>query len=229
MSSSPELVVDWCSYQAAKYAVEHWHYSGTMPAGKLVKVGVWEGGKFIGAVLFGRGANNHLGSRYGLEQTEACELVRVALAGHKAPVTQIVAHAIGMLRVKSGGLRLIVSYADPEQGHNGAIYQAGNWLYAGKSNAQLALRVDGAFMHKRAASSRWGTASPDKIRQLEPGVDVKYGPEEWKHTYLYPLDRAMRRQIEPLAKPYPKCGPGVQGDTSDCQSEGPGSSPGVRS
>jgi len=25
-----------------------------------------------------------------------------------------------------------------------------------------------------------------------------------KHKYLYPLDRAMRRQILPLAQPYPK-------------------------
>lgn len=26
-SPKPELRLDWCSYQAAKYAVEYWHYS----------------------------------------------------------------------------------------------------------------------------------------------------------------------------------------------------------
>ena len=45
--SSVDLKVDWCSYEAAKYAVMHWHYSKTMPAGKTVKLGVWENGRFI--------------------------------------------------------------------------------------------------------------------------------------------------------------------------------------
>jgi hypothetical protein len=58
-------------------------------------------------------------------------------------------------------------------------------------------------MHKRAASSKWGTASPERIRKMT-GRDVEYGPVEWKHTYLMPLDDAMRQQIAPLAKPYPK-------------------------
>ena len=33
------LRLDWCSHDAAKYAVEHYHYSRSMPAGKTVKVG----------------------------------------------------------------------------------------------------------------------------------------------------------------------------------------------
>jgi hypothetical protein len=72
------LALDWCSFDAAKYAVEHWHYSHAMPAGKLAKVGVWEDGSFIGAVVFGRGANSHLGSPYGLSGLQCSELVRVA-------------------------------------------------------------------------------------------------------------------------------------------------------
>ena len=38
----------------------HWHYSQAMPAGKLVTFGVWEHGRFVGAVLYGRGANHNL-------------------------------------------------------------------------------------------------------------------------------------------------------------------------
>ena len=54
--SSPRLKLDWATHEAATYAVEHWHYSHTMPKSKLVKIGVWEDGKFIGVVLFGVGA-----------------------------------------------------------------------------------------------------------------------------------------------------------------------------
>ena len=47
LSQKPELKLDWCSYQAAKYAVEHWHYSRSMPAGKAVRMGVWEEDEYI--------------------------------------------------------------------------------------------------------------------------------------------------------------------------------------
>ena len=56
MNSRPELKIDWCTHEAAKYAVEHWHYSKRMPKSKLAKFGVWEGGKFVGCVIFGVGA-----------------------------------------------------------------------------------------------------------------------------------------------------------------------------
>jgi len=55
------LRLDWCSHEAAKYAVEKWHYSRTMPVGKMVKIGVWEDSKFIGAVVFAQGNNQYQG------------------------------------------------------------------------------------------------------------------------------------------------------------------------
>ena len=73
-----ELKLDWASYEAAKHACAHWHYSKAMPATKLVKIGVWEYGKFIGVVIFSRGAAPHLGDPC-LPQTDICELTRVAL------------------------------------------------------------------------------------------------------------------------------------------------------
>lgn len=203
MTSKPVLRLDWCSHQAAKYAVEHWHYARKLPFGKLAKVGVWEGGQFIGAIVFSYGANHNMGRPFRLGQTSICELTRVALFTHVAPVSRIVALSIRFLRALSPDLRLIVSYADPAQNHHGGIYQALGWPYTGTSTPQRELRVAGVFMHKRVASLRWGTASPERLKVMT-GLDVEYGPVEWKHTYLYPLDDAMRAQIAPLAKPYPK-------------------------
>tara|TARA_R110000823_G_scaffold288649_1_gene406790 strand:+ start:356 stop:1066 length:711 start_codon:yes stop_codon:yes gene_type:complete len=198
-----DLKIDWATYSSAKYAVEHWHYSGCLPAGKLVKVGAWEKNKFIGVVLFGRGANNRMSSAYDLKQDEACELVRIALKDHITPVSRISAQAIKFLKRQSAGLKLIVSYADPKQGHHGGIYQAGNWVYYGKSQAQRELIIDGVFTHKRSAHAKYGTASPQKIKDIS-GSDVDWSPIEWKHIYLMPLNKEMKDRIEPLAKPYPK-------------------------
>jgi hypothetical protein len=198
-----DLRIDWATHAAAKYACENWHYSGCLPAGKLVKVGAWENGKFIGVVLFGRGANNRMASAYNLGQDQACELVRIALTRHLTPVSRIVAQAMRFLKRQSEGLCLIVSYADPKQGHHGGIYQAGNWIYQGRSQAQRQLLISGVFTHKRSAHARYGTASPEKIT-AKTGLRVEWAPIEWKHVYLMPLDNEMRERIMPLAKPYPK-------------------------
>ena len=69
----PQLKIDWATHEAAKYACEKWHYSGCLPVGKLVKVGAWEDKKFIGVVLFGRGANYNMVKGYGLGQDQGCE------------------------------------------------------------------------------------------------------------------------------------------------------------
>jgi len=128
-----DLKVDWCSYKAAKYAVENWHYSGRMPMSKLLKLGVWEDGVFIGVVIFGNGATPFLLVRYNLSIQGGCELVRIALKKHRAPMSQIVKISIAMLKQQSPKLRLIISFADPGESHHGGIYQSGNWCYTGRS------------------------------------------------------------------------------------------------
>jgi len=197
-----ELKVDWCEYKAAEYAVIHWHYSKVMPSGKLVKVGAWENGLFIGCVIFGRGGTYTIGEPYGLKQVECCELVRVALNNHVHPTSEIVSSAIGFIKKQSPGLRLIVSYADSKEGHNGTIYQAMNWVYEGGS-VDSWIKVRGALKHRRSLTSLYGTNSLEWLQKhVDPNAERVIMPP--KHKYLYPLDRAMRKQIAPLAKPYPK-------------------------
>ena len=127
----PELKCAWASHEAAKWACEHWHYSKCLPAGKLFKVGAWEDGRYIGVVIFSRGATQNIGKPYGLEQTECVELTRIALRDHRHFVSEIMMQALRKLKETNPGLRLVVSYADPAQGHNGGIYQATNWVYTG--------------------------------------------------------------------------------------------------
>lgn len=205
MSSQPELLVAPCSYQAAKYAVEKWHYSRGLPTPPMTFVGAWENKRFVGAVVFGRGSNNNGHKPYNIAQTEFCELVRVALRSHVSPVSRIVALAIKVLRLSSPGLRLIVSYADTNEGHLGGIYQAGNWIYTGCTGADFrAIDTNGRVWHSRQVSRTGVSRQYGEYRRVPKFEDCAIVPLLPKHRYLYPLDRAMRRQIEPLAQPYPK-------------------------
>jgi hypothetical protein len=193
MLVKPELKIDWATHEAAKFSCEKWHYSKCLPVGKLVKVGAWENGKYIGCVIFGRGANNNMLKPFGLEQNDGCELVRIALTKHIVPVSKIMALAVKFLKKSQPNLKLIVSYADPEQGHNGAIYQACNWVYTGLSSKATKVFYNGKWSHKKTVD--------------DSGVNQTYLPKkvvEGKHRYLMPLDEQMKNKVIKLAKPYPK-------------------------
>lgn len=206
-----DLRIDWATHEAAKYAVTHWHYSKSLPVGKTVKVGAWEGGRFIGVVLFAYGANNNIGKPFGLAQTECCELVRVALGIHSAPVSRIVALALRWLKSSNPGIRLVISYADTEQGHHGGIYQAGNWIFTGTSEGATQYVLNGRVVHSMQIQT---FIRSGKIKSRAGLEKVQAGD---KHKYLMPLDDDMRKQIAHLAKPYPKR---VKQATTDDQSAG---------
>lgn len=217
-----DLRLDWCSHAAAKYAVEHWHYSRTMPVGKQARVGVWEAGRFVGVVIFGTGACPQIACPFHIDRLEAAELVRVALRRHETSVSRIVAIALRLLQKVCPKLRVIVSYADPEQGHHGGIYQAGNWVYLGQT-ALIEWFVDtrtGKRIHtKTLRTGRRGLATRLKAEGRIEAIHLR------KLKYAYPLDTAMRTQLEPLRKPYPKRAGSVGGDTTGTQSVEGGSTP----
>ena len=198
MQDKVNLKIDWASHQAAEYACKNFHYSKCVPVGKLVKVGVWEDDKFIGVVLYGRGANKSLGEPFGLTQTQCVELVRVALTTHKTPVSRIMSIANKFLKKSNPNVRMIVSFADTEQGHHGGIYQANNWIYNGLTNAADEYLYNGKRWHGRAFRKSHGS----HLNYLNKGLVIVKGAQ--KHRYLMPLDKNMAEKIKDLALPYPK-------------------------
>ncbi len=223
-----DLRLDFCSHAAAKHSVMRWHYSRKLPAFKMVRIGVFEAGRFVGAVLYGCGANRHIARPFNLKDTQVCELVRVALApGRKYPTSKCVAISLRMLKQQSPGLRLVVSYADAGQGHVGTIYQATNWLFIG-SATQPYLRVKGKVEHPRTLYDRYGRGG-QSLPWLRANVDpnAQRVPMPAKLKYVMPLDAEMRRRLEPLAQPYVKkpSAESVDGDAPGVQPGEGGSSP----
>lgn len=205
--SKTDLKLDWATHEAAKYACRNWHYSKSVPAGKCVYVGTWEYGKYIGVVVFARGSNKHIGKPFGCTQIEAVELVRVALKQHSCFVSRVVSIAIKFLKKQSPGLRIVISFADPNHGHHGGIYQAGNWLYSGFGTIDKRCRP----YIRRGVVSNWRTVAGELNKKglsstIEAAQRIGFTPQTNmpKHRYLMPLDKEMRNQIEPLRKPYPK-------------------------
>jgi hypothetical protein len=94
------------------------------------------------------------------------------------------------------GLRLIVSFADPEHGHVGGIYQGGNWIYAGRSATAKEYIYRGR---------RWqGRSFRNQYSGMEHHPDVQIIQGSSKHRYLMPLDPELITKIETLRQPFPK-------------------------
>lgn len=165
MPTKTNLRIDWATHAAAKYACQNWHYSKCLPAGKSVKVGVWEDGKFIGVVIFALGANANISKLYG----KTCELARIALNRHKTHVTRIVKIAIAMLKKQCPDLDAIVSYADLDR-HPGTVYKAGNWIEDGGTKESFTV-INGKKVHGRSVYSKYGTRSIAWLRKhIDPNA-----------------------------------------------------------
>jgi hypothetical protein len=183
-----------------------------------VKVAAYEDGKLVGVVIYGVGATRSLLSPYGLTPEQGCELVRVAFKKHKTPITRIISISKKFLIKKCPKLRLIVSFADPSEGHHGGIYQGGGWVFTGKSEDCKFPVINGKTTHPRQMSR---LVKRDGLKRNS----VRYVIKPGKLRYLMPLDNQMRLQIEKLRKPYPKRAVSIENDVTDFRSEEGGVNP----
>lgn len=214
------LKIDFASHEAAKYACQNWHYTKKIPVGKLVKVGAWENNKFIGVVIFGMGASAQVYKQFNIGQFEICELVRVALNDHQNHVSKILAISLKFLKKVCPKLKVIVSFADPSQGHHGGIYQATNWIFTGKSSPTREYFYNNDWRHVTDLYNNRGFTK-EEINKLP--VKIKEG----KLRYVFPLDEKVRENTLLLSKPYPKRGTSKEIVAPDKQSGEGGENPTV--
>ena len=199
--------------KAIDYACKHFHYAKAVPVNTLGYNVYNDNGEWCGVVLFGSGANNKIGNEYSLNQGQVLELVRVALNGKQSCTSQVVAASLKHLHQDCPLCRLVVSYADCDQSHLGTIYQATNWVYVGtmmKDQHDSSWVVNGKRYHGRIISdwvrNRGGLQGLTRAEFIRKYYDANAYPyiTKGKRKYLMPMDKKMRKQIEPLRKPYPK-------------------------
>lgn len=199
--------------KAIKYACLKFHYAKAVPVNTLGYNVYNDDDEWCGVILYGTGANNTIGSPYGLNQGQVLELVRVALNGKQECTSKAVAMSLKQLRKDCPLCRLVVSYADVDQSHLGTIYQATNWIYVGtmmQNTQDSSWIVNGKRVHGRMISS-WvkahgglkGLTREQFLRKYYDDNAQAY-VTQGKRKYLMPMDKRMRKKIEPLRKPYPK-------------------------
>jgi hypothetical protein len=211
MSSSAnksELRLDWCTHEAMVAGLRVWYYRDVVPIGKLVRVGVWEDGAFSGVVVFGCGSSDALGKRFGLTSLQVCEMSRIALRpDHKCAVSKVINLAVAkFLRVRCPGIRLVLTFSDPEAGHHGGVYQGAGWIYIGKSAEDRRYLINGEWHHSRGVRACGTVSKPGGGRGPcpKPSDATRVEKIPGKHRYALPLDDEMRALVMREGQPYPK-------------------------
>lgn len=194
-----------------RYSCLRFHYARKVPAvayGYSFFLDEEDGGDFVGTVLFGHGASPHLGDAHGLAHGQVLELVRVALNGKQGHghTSEVVMMAVRQLHRDAPLVRLLVSFADEDQRHVGKIYQATNWVFVGETETGKAnyFVINGKRYHNKTIFDRFaGMGGLSYVREhIDPGATEERTLGKLK--YLYPLDKAMRRKVLKLARPYPR-------------------------
>jgi len=189
------------SHKAIKYACENFHYAKSVPVNTTGFSVFNNSDEWCGVVLFGRGANNNLPKMFNLSSGQVIELVRMALNGKHCTTSKVLSLAIRLISKQIPLCKLLVSYADGNEGHLGVIYQATNWIYTGDSKLDL-LMVNGKKIHRKSIYSKYGYNSVDRLNAN--GIKAEWIKGEVKRRYVYPLDKSLIPLCKSLSKPYPK-------------------------
>lgn len=205
----------------AKEWIETHHYTQNMN-GCRYALGVYAKGntnKFfdlgdtlIGTIVYAHPVSNRaIDSICGvgvLALNEVLELIRLHINdGYGKNIeSYVIGQSFKWIRENDPTVKVLISYADPEVGHTGKIYQATNWLYQGCGVSKLMpdysirLSEDGPWIHSRSVGERFGNK---KIENLARSIGHTFWRKEEtaKHRYIYFLtDKKETKRLKKLLK-----------------------------
>lgn len=185
--------------------VETNHYSHNINGLKITQCyGLYNCDSLCGAIIFGQ-LTTTAWKKYGTSESDVVELRRMVVDDNcpRNTNTWFMSRALKDLR-KNYAFKVCVSYADPEHGHKGIVYQAANWIYVGKTSPDTVLETpEGKRYHSRALRTKYkGKLKPfaSRLCELRDAGLLNEIKVAGKHTYLFPL----RGKIKLKREVYPK-------------------------
>jgi hypothetical protein len=187
------LAEDYVVKQVGNTTVRDWmienHYLHRVPAIQFA-FGLFKEDKMVGACTY---APPPVMLNKAFQPFPTFDLNRIALVKHdeRNLVSYFISQTLKQFPVSPA---VIVSYADPAEGHAGYIYQALNFVYTGKGRKTGKFMIDGQEVPYQTMTRRYGTQSIPKLKQM--GVDVKVEQTEGKHRYFtFVGDKRQRRDM----------------------------------
>ena len=189
------------------------HYSHKKTSTKFA-LGIFHNKKLIGCMTYGFPVGRLVVKSIvpSFENNEVLELTRLWIADDYGQNIEswFIGQSFRFIKNNYPQVKCLISYADPNVGHQGSIYQATNWLYQKSPMICKAFQVvvDGKILHPRTCVARYGTTN---IKKLEAITNKKcsWKLEQKKRRYLYFVcnrkeKRNYLKELKHPILPYPK-------------------------
>jgi len=196
------VILKKASYKAIEYACMKFHYAKSIPV-NVFGYSVFENDEWCGCIVYGTGACKNIANPYDLKQGQVIELVRMALNGEQSVTSKALSISLKLVKKDCPLVKLIVSYADVDQNHEGIIYQATNWYFTGHMNKDTTSGyiIHGKKTHNKTVYSKGVIQSLKEVRKhLDPNAEKFI--TKGKLKYIYPIDKSLTGMCEELSKPY---------------------------
>lgn len=186
-----------------EFIIEH-HYSKKVSLGCRYNFGLFVNGKLIGAAQIGRASGTHAEQRYKLsDNSRVLELRKLCLIDDTPKNTEswFIAKILGYIKNNLKDVEGVLSYADPNVGHQGTIYRAANFLYVGeqiKTNNRI-IKYKNKTYHPRTAFNGKIFTYNELIKLLEQ-KKAKWVLIKPKHIYMYYFDKKLRQTLDDAIK-----------------------------
>jgi hypothetical protein len=185
------------------------HYAKRWPSISYA-FGLFDGDELIGVVTYGTPPSAPL--RRGIAGDayigDVLELNRLCLMhNRKNEASMLVGRSLKMLPKN----RIVVSFADTEQGHVGSVYQAANFIYCGLSAKRTDWKVKGLeHLHGQTIADEFrGVKNRAEAMRQKYGDDFYLAPRPRKHRYVYIIgSKSYKKRVLSALRypqtPYPK-------------------------
>jgi hypothetical protein len=181
--------------QEIKNFIETWHYSQSingLHSGYCFNM-VTPEGEMIGAAIFGKLAMHNQWKRFGQHEHEVIELRRLCCIDDTPKNTEsfFIGKMLQWLK-KNTDIKIVVSYADAEYGHNGTIYKASNFQCLDFRKGSPVINWNGKKYHDKAIRTKYKGELKPFAQRLKTALELGeafYTPTKGKFTYVYYLTK----------------------------------------
>ena len=203
-----DFTIEAVPKKAVTSFIEKWHYSHY--AGGIQHRQCFAlyspDGKFglprmIGCMIYGQPAMSNTAAKYHPDNPDRCwELRRLCCIDDTPKNTEsfFIGKTLKWLKQNTDA-EVIISYSDLQQGHEGVVYKASNFINMGQTPSGQALMVDGKQYHDRTIRNKRPYARAIKRRWEEKqngkkDDDIYFVETKPKNIYVYYLNRKLRKK-----------------------------------
>ncbi len=187
--------------------VHKWHYShSTNGVQQTQCFAMFDDMRMVGAMIYALPSMKSTAAKYNPDNPLRCwELRRLCCIDDTPTNTEsyFIGQTLRWIR-RNTDIEVIVSYSDLEQGHEGVIYKASNFIQIGQSGGGRVLMVDGKKYHARSLNQK----EKPYGRALKRRWENKEGHEFWdseqdmhfvdtkpKNIYVYYLNKKVKKKL----------------------------------